>query len=106
MIKKKLTAGSAYISPEEAQAVEQLTRILASEDGYIIPIYFIGKKIVNREVDALLLLPDAIFLLDFKNWSGQRVEVEGLNNAVRCLRRERKRTIFRCGVLCRMPAMG
>ena len=83
MIKIKLTAGSKYIRPSEAQAIESLQRLLSAEDGYIIPIMFIGKRIMNYEIDALLLLPDAIFLLDFKNWAGQRIEVEGPNGEVR-----------------------
>jgi serine/threonine protein kinase len=85
MIKIKLTAGSKYIRPTEAQAIESLQRLLSAEDGYIIPIMFIGQRIINYEIDALLLLPDAIFLLDFKNWAGQRIEVEGPNGEVRRL---------------------
>jgi hypothetical protein len=61
MIKIKLTAGSRYISQSEAQAVEHLQRILSREEGYILPVLFIGKRVENREIDAILLLPDAIF---------------------------------------------
>jgi serine/threonine protein kinase len=85
MIKKKLSAGSRYISQFEAQAIESLQRLLSAEDGYIIPVMFIGQQISSYEIDALLLLPDAIFLLDFKNWAGQRIEVEGSNGKVRRL---------------------
>ncbi len=84
MIKVRLTAGSSYISDVEAKAIEQLEQILAAEDGYLLPAMFIGKRVVNREIDAILLLQDAIFLLDFKNWAGQRIEVEGINGRVRC----------------------
>jgi len=85
MIKIKLSAGSKYISDKEAQAIESLQRLLSGENGYIIPAMFIGKKISNREIDAVLILPDAILLLDFKNWGGQRIEIEGINGRVRCL---------------------
>src|SRR5258708_6998431 len=85
MIKIKLAAGSKYISEVEQQAIESLRRLLSVEDGCIIPIMFIGKQVSNREIDAILLLPDAIFLLDFKNWAGQRIEVEGFNGEVRRL---------------------
>ncbi len=87
MLKIKLTAGSMYINESEAQAVEHLQRILPQEEGYIIPVMFVGKRVTNREIDAILLLPDAIFLLDFKDWLGERVEVEGINGAARRLRR-------------------
>ena len=83
MMKIKLSAGSKYIRDDEAQAIKNLERLLSKEDGYIIPILFIGKQIVNREIDAVLLLPDAIFLIDFKNWDGDRIEVEGINGRVR-----------------------
>lgn len=86
MLQIKLTAGSRNISTEEEQAIEKLKSLLSAEDGYIIPIAFIGNQVFNREVDATLLLPDAIFLLDFKNWDGERVEVEGINGKVRRLR--------------------
>jgi serine/threonine protein kinase len=86
MIKPKRTAGSMYISQVEAQATESLQRILSAEDGYIIPAMFIGQQVSNREIDAILLLPDALFLLDFKNWAGQRIEVEGINGKVKRLR--------------------
>ena len=85
MIKIKLTAGSKHIRDDEARAIDSLQRLLSKEDGYIIPIMFIGQQISNREIDALLLLPNAIFLLDFKNWKGQRIEVEGVNGRVRRL---------------------
>ena len=85
MLKIKLTAGSRYISQSEAQAVEHLQRILPQEEGYIIPVMFIGKRASNREIDTILLLPDAIFLLDFKNWAGDKIEVEGINGKVRRL---------------------
>ncbi len=85
MIKINLTAGSRYISQSEAQAVEHLQRILSREEGYILPVMFIGKRVENREIDAILLLPDAIFLLDFKDWPGERIEVEGANGEVRRL---------------------
>lgn len=83
MIKIKLSAGSKYSRPEEARAVENLQRILSGENGYLIPVLFIGKQISNREIDAVLILPDAIFFLDFKEWLGQRIEVGGLNGKVR-----------------------
>jgi serine/threonine protein kinase len=82
MIRIKLSAGSRYIHQFEEQAIESLKRILSAEDGYIIPVMFIGQQIISYEIDALLLLPDAIFLLDFKNWGGQRIEVEGFNGKV------------------------
>lgn len=85
MIKVKLTAGSTYISDVEAQAIEQLQQLLSTEDGYLFPVMFIGNRATNREIDAILLLPDAIFLLDFKNWRGQKIEVEGINGRVRRL---------------------
>lgn len=86
MLKIWQTAGSRYIKPHEEMAVEILQQSLAAEKGYIIPVVFIGNQITNREIDVLLLLPDAIFLLDFKDWSGERFEVEGLNGKIRCLR--------------------
>ncbi len=86
MIKIKLSAGSKYIKPEEERAIESLTHLLSAEDGYIIPAMFIGRQVSNREIDAILVLPDAIFLLDFKNWAGQRIEIEGVNGTVRRLR--------------------
>lgn len=82
-MKIQLSAGSKYVRDDEAQAIKQLERLLSKEDGCIIPIMFIGKQIVNREIDAVLLLPDAIFLIDFKNWDGDRIEVEGINGSVR-----------------------
>ncbi|HEY0756035.1 MAG TPA: NERD domain-containing protein kinase family protein, partial [Ktedonobacteraceae bacterium] len=85
MIKIKRTPGSEYISQVEAQAVESLQHSLSREDGYIIPAMFIGKRVSNREIDAILVLPDFIFLLDFKNWKGQQIEVEGINRPVRRL---------------------
>lgn len=85
MIKIKLTAGSRYIKKLEAQAIEDLQHLLSTEDGYILPVMFVGQQIISYEIDALLLLPDAIFLLDFKNWGGQRIEVEGSNGKVRRL---------------------
>lgn len=85
MIKIKLTSGSMYISKIEEQAIENLQHILSAEDGYVIPVMFIGGRASNREIDAILLLPDAIFLLDFKNWAGERIEVEGPNGKVRRL---------------------
>jgi serine/threonine protein kinase len=83
MIRIKLSAGSKYSSTQEAHAIEQLQRILSTEDGYLIPIVYVGKQISNFEIDAVLILPDAIFFLDFKQWYGQRIEVEGLNGKVR-----------------------
>src|SRR5438067_960857 len=85
MMKIKLTAGSKYIKPTEEQAIQHLKQLLSAEDGYIIPAMFIGKQISNREIDAVLLLPDALFLLDFKNSSAERIEVEGINTKVRYL---------------------
>ena len=85
MIRRKLSAGSRFISQFEAQAIESLQSLLSAEDGFIIPVMFIGQQISSYEIDALLLLTDAIFLLDFKNWAGQRIEVEGLNGKVRRL---------------------
>ncbi|EFH80499.1 NERD domain-containing protein kinase family protein [Ktedonobacter racemifer] len=83
MIQLKLTAGSKYIKRTEEQAIRELQRLLSRENGYILPATFIGKQTMDREIDAILLLPDAIFLLDFKNWRGQRIEVEGSNSKVR-----------------------
>ncbi|GHO47007.1 NERD domain-containing protein kinase family protein [Ktedonospora formicarum] len=85
MIQLKLTAGSKYIKRNEEQAIKDLQRLLSQENGYILPATFIGKQTMDREIDAILLLPDAIFLLDFKNWRGQRIEVEGSNGKVRRL---------------------
>lgn len=90
-MKIKLTSGSRYISEVEAQAIEHLEQLLAAEEGYIIPVMFIGnqftyrEQVTNREIDAILLLPDVIFLLDFKNWAGERIEVEGINGKVKVL---------------------
>jgi serine/threonine protein kinase len=86
MIKIKLSAGSRYISSIEAKSIEDLQHILSAEDGYVIPVMFIGERAVNQEIDAILLLPDAIFLIDFKNLAGERIEVEGINGEVRRLR--------------------
>jgi serine/threonine protein kinase len=86
MIKTKLSAGSRYISSIEAQSIEQLQHVLAAEHGSVIPVMFIGDRACNQEIDAILLLPDAIFLIDFKNLAGERVEVEGINGKVRRLR--------------------
>jgi hypothetical protein len=83
MLKIKLTAGSHYIKQDEAQAIEELQQILSSEEGYIIPVVFVGYQIVNREIDAILLLSDAIFLLDFKHWDGERVEIASINAPIR-----------------------
>src|SRR6266536_1982256 len=85
MIQIKLSPGSRYISQFEEKAVESVKRLLSGEDGYIIPVMFIGEQVSNREIDAMLLLPDTIFLLDFKNWAGQRIEVEGINGKVKRL---------------------
>ncbi len=74
-----------YISKVEEQAIQLLRQRLSTEDGYIIPVTFIGKQATNREIDVILLLPDYIFLLDFKNWPGERIEVEGINGRVRRL---------------------
>lgn len=84
MIKIRLTAGSSYISDVEAKAIEQLQQILSTEDGYLFPVMFVGNRAINREIDAILLIPDAIFLLDFKNFQGQRIEVDGMNGPVKC----------------------
>src|SRR6266576_3816192 len=79
MIKIKLSAGSKHSRLHEARAIKNLQHILSREDGYLIPIMFVGEQLTNREIDAVLLLPDIIFFLDFKNWPAQRIEVEGLN---------------------------
>lgn len=82
------TAGAKESKTPEVQAVKELERLLSSEKGFLMPNVFIGvdKDRSNREIDAILVLHDAIFLLDFKNWGGQRIEVEGLNGRVRRLR--------------------
>jgi len=83
MIKIKLSAGSKYSQPQEARAIKSLQQILSREDGYLIPVMFVGEQLTNREIDAVLLLPDMIFFLDFKHWPAQRIEVEGLNGTVK-----------------------
>ena len=80
------TAGAKESKTPEVQAVKELERLLSSENGFLMPNVFLGKELSNREIDAILALRDAIFLLDFKNWGGQRIEVEGLNGRVRRLR--------------------
>lgn len=74
-----------YISNVEEQAIELLRECLSTEDGYIIPVLFVGKQATNREIDVILLLPDIILLLDFKNWAGERIEVDGISGQVRRL---------------------
>lgn len=87
MLQIRISAGAKYIHKTEYQAIEDLRQhYLAAEDGVIIPIKFVGNQISNREIDALLLLPDAIFLLECKNWDADRIEVEGINGKVRFLR--------------------
>src|SRR5581483_5392949 len=84
MIKIKLSAGSNYSKPQEARAIKKLKEdILSREDGYLIPVMFVGKQLTNHEIDAVLLLPDIIFFIDFKEWPAQRIEVPGLNGAIR-----------------------
>lgn len=80
------TAGAKESKTTEVQAVKELERLLSSEKGFLMPNVFVGKELSNREIDAILVLRDAIFLLDFKNWGGQRIEVEGINGRVRRLR--------------------
>ena len=80
------TAGAKESKTTEVQAVKELERLFSSEKGFLMPNVFVGKELSNREIDAILVLRDAIFLLDFKNWGGQRIEVEGINGRVRRLR--------------------
>ncbi len=83
MIKIKLSSGSKDSKPQEARAIKNLQQILAREEGYLIPIMFIGKQLINWEIDAVLLLPDIIFFIDFKDRYARRIEVEGVNGKVR-----------------------
>ncbi|QBD82816.1 hypothetical protein EPA93_45385 [Ktedonosporobacter rubrisoli] len=83
MIKIKLSSGSKDSKPQEARAIKNLQQILAREEGYLIPIMFIGKQLINWEIDAVLLLPDIIFFIDFKDRYARRIEVDGVNGKVR-----------------------
>jgi hypothetical protein len=85
MIQIKWTAGSKLTKPFEIQAIKSLQHLLSAEDGYVLPVMFIDRQIFSYEIDALLLLPDALFLLDFKNWQGERIEVEGANGKMKRL---------------------
>src|SRR5258708_2705508 len=79
------TAGAKESKSDEVKAVKALERLLVKENGFLMPNVFVGKELKNREIDAILVLPDVIFLLDFKNWAGQRVDIDGLNGKIRCL---------------------
>jgi serine/threonine protein kinase len=83
MVKIKLSAGSKHSKPQEARAIKNLQHILSREDGHLIPILFVGKQLINWEIDAVLLLPDIIFFIDFKDWYAQRIEIDGLNGPIR-----------------------
>ncbi|HHS97504.1 MAG TPA: hypothetical protein ENK08_06335 [Chloroflexi bacterium] len=53
--------------------------------GYLIPSLMVGKIISNREIDAVLVLEDAVVLLELKDYYG-RVEVPSLNEPIRLYR--------------------
>lgn len=77
-----LTEGTSELEPHEVEALIAL-RNAVGLPGYLIPSLMVGKLVQNREIDAVLILPEVIFLVELKHYTGKRIEVDGLNTKVR-----------------------
>lgn len=73
--------GIQDLKDHEKVALRYLKEQIAGP-GYLIPSLLVGKIISNREIDAVLLLEDALVLIELKDYYG-RVEVPGLNEPMR-----------------------
>jgi serine/threonine-protein kinase len=73
--------GARELRDHEKTALHYLKEHIAGP-GYLIPSLLFGKLLSNREIDAVLILPDMIVLVELKDYFG-RVEIPNLNDKMR-----------------------
>lgn len=70
--------GFQDLKPQEKTALRDLAKHI-DEPGYLIPSLLVAKYISNREVDAVIVLPDMLVLLELKDYWGRVIRIDGLN---------------------------
>jgi len=71
--------GIEELKNHEKAALRYLQENIAGP-GYIVPSLMVQKLISNREIDAVMLLPDMLVLVELKDYTGSRIDIRGLNS--------------------------
>jgi len=70
--------GFADLADQEKTALDYLQKNIKGS-GYLIPSLMVGREISNREIDAILILPDMLVLIELKHYRNRKIQIDSLS---------------------------